>query len=141
MGNNETVLVVEDDEDLLATLCSVLSIEGFRVSGVRNAASAHEHLRHRSPDVMLLDLFLDGRLCEEFLEELACSADAPPLVLCSATHRMGTKFSNRYAVSFIAKPFDVEQLVDAIEDAQRAGRRPSRAMPMSMPTGHLLGAP
>lgn len=132
MAINDKVLVVEDDADLLTTMCSVLTTAGFVVDGVRDVRAAHERLRREQPDVMLLDLVLDGRHCEELLESLAGDANAPPVVLCSATHRTGSKFSSRYAVSFIPKPFDVDQLIDAIEDARLTGRRPSRPMRVAM---------
>lgn len=129
---NERVLVVEDDADLLAALCDVLSIAGFRVEGVRGTAEASVRLRAGMPDVMVLDLVLDGRACEGFLETLADNEQAPPVVLCSAAHVAGGELSHRYEVSFVAKPFDVDRLLDAIDEAHRRQLRPShRSIPVA----------
>ncbi|MGZ3424079.1 MAG: response regulator [Polyangiales bacterium] len=122
---NERVLVVEDDADLLSALCEVLTGFGFEVDGVRGKAEARARLGQRAPDVMLLDLVLDGEPCEDFLEALADNANAPPVVLCSAAHTEGGEISSRYAVSFVAKPFDIHRLLDAIDEAHRMNLRPS----------------
>lgn len=122
---NERVLVVEDDADLLAALCDVLAIFGFQVEGVRGTAEASERLRCSTPDVMVLDLVLDGQPCAAFLDALADNANAPPVVLCSAAHAEGGELSHRYEVSFVAKPFDVDRLLDAIDEAHRRQLRPS----------------
>jgi DNA-binding response OmpR family regulator len=120
----ERVLVVEHDPDLLDVLCTVLTGLGFEVDGVPGAAEATQRLRRSAPDVMLLDVLLDGEECEELLESLG--DDAPPIVLCSATRRAGNDISARYAVPFVEKPFDLDILVEALDDAQRSVRRPSR---------------
>jgi DNA-binding NtrC family response regulator len=122
------VLVVEDDDDLLATLSALLTGQGFLVETARGAKEASERLLRDVPDVMVLDLFLNGRLCEDFIESLVDNIDAPPVVICSATHRVGDDLSSRYAIPFIAKPFDIDALLEAIEEAHRTHRRPSRSM-------------
>jgi DNA-binding NtrC family response regulator len=121
----EHLLVVEDDMDLLSTMCTVLRCCGYEVDGARRLDEASEWLERRSVDVILLDLLLGGGRCDEFLEELARRDAAPATILCSATPRLAKEVAERFAISYVSKPFEMERLLDAIADAHAQHRRPS----------------
>src|SRR5690606_31199014 len=60
-----TILVVEDDPEILESLCDVLELEGYQVVAASNGQQALEQLRRMSrPCLVLLDLMLpvmDGK--------------------------------------------------------------------------------
>ena len=58
-----TVLVVDDEADIRATVSAMLEIEGYEVAEASNGADALVMLEKRRPDLILLDMrmpVLDG---------------------------------------------------------------------------------
>ena len=51
-----TVLVAEDDEDILLLVATRLQRDGFEVVTARNGAEAIDLIRQRRPDVAVLDI-------------------------------------------------------------------------------------
>jgi two-component system, chemotaxis family, chemotaxis protein CheY len=113
-----TVLIVEDDPDLLEVMCFALECEGFRVEAARNGVEALAMLRAgRVPRLVLLDLMMpvmDGRT---FLGELAKIPElgALPVVVLTA----GGPMKVPEAVAVLPKPIDLELLIEAV--AHHAG--------------------
>ena len=52
------VLVVDDEEDIVAYLVAVLEDNGFRAVGESNAGAALEVVRKEQPDLILLDIMM-----------------------------------------------------------------------------------
>lgn len=62
-GPTARVLVIDDDEHILALLTEALSSEGYEVAAAMDGAAGIGAIRKRRPDVILLDLMmpmLDG---------------------------------------------------------------------------------
>ncbi len=56
----ETILVVEDEEDIRELLKYNLEKEGYQVFGAATGEEALQAVRDRLPDLILLDLMLPG---------------------------------------------------------------------------------
>ncbi len=54
------VLIVDDQECIRELVAEELIREGYQVAGVSDAESINGHLRASRPDLVLLDLYLDG---------------------------------------------------------------------------------
>ena len=54
------VLIVDDQDCIRELVAEELIREGYQVAGVGNAESINGHLRTSRPDLVLLDLYLDG---------------------------------------------------------------------------------
>jgi len=54
------ILIVDDQPSFRELLSEELTHEGYRVSSIGDAESIHGHLRDSRPDLVLLDLCLDG---------------------------------------------------------------------------------
>jgi two-component system chemotaxis response regulator CheY len=109
------VLVVDDEVAVLQTIADALTDEGYAVVTARNGALALQRVRDRRPDVVLLDLMMpvmDGwtflRLCRT---DPGC-ADVPVVVLSAVNHMAITSLQ---ADAFVAKPFDLGDLLAAVE--------------------------
>ena len=110
-----TVLVVDDDLDIRATLAQVLREEGFRVCTASNGLEALEKVADERPDLVLLDLMMPVLNGWEVLETLKrCRGDLP-IVVVSAFRAPG--------VELIEKPISYERLMRLL-DAVRS-RTPS----------------
>lgn len=107
------VLVVEDRGSIRLLLEVALAREGWRVRSVPMAELALEALATEVPDVVLVDLLLPGQRGDEFiatLRELPGGRDIPVIVLSGIE---GGLLASRAAGAqdFLAKPFDVEELL------------------------------
>jgi two-component system, OmpR family, alkaline phosphatase synthesis response regulator PhoP len=58
--SKETILIVEDEEDLLELLQYNLSKEGYSVTGVNSGEEALEQIKIFIPDLVIVDLMLPG---------------------------------------------------------------------------------
>lgn len=112
-----SIVVIEDERDVLRLLCDVLESDGFEVIGVGRPDQVQRVAQTAHPDVFLLDLMLPGmsgielarRLRElGYLQEPMIAMSASPRML-NAAHRSGL-FQET-----LAKPFDLSTLLDTVE--------------------------
>jgi len=83
------ILVVDDDEALLTSLCELLASDGFEAEGVGSAEAALECLRSKTYHLVLCDLQLPGRNGLSLVRTLreACPATAAVLITGHGTIR------------------------------------------------------
>ena len=119
-----TALVVDDDPSIRAMLALVLEDEGFRVETAANGAEALASLRANPPSGILLDMMMPVMDGAAFLR--AWRSEAPhrrvPVVVMSANCTAGEALGLG-AVAFVAKPFDINQLVHVVDATFRTGQR------------------
>ncbi len=60
-GTAPKILVVDDEEDIVAYLTAVLEDNGFRAVGVSNPAAALDTIQAERPDLILLDIMMPGQ--------------------------------------------------------------------------------
>ena len=113
-----TVLVVEDDEGVAAIILEVLKQADHHPVHVRSLDAARDYIDRQQPDVITLDLQLDGELGSDLLGELAGQMGMPPIVVVSAS-RLAEGIAGEHGVTFVRKPFDIDDLTHAIERAAR----------------------
>jgi DNA-binding response OmpR family regulator len=104
-----SVLLVEDDPDVLEATSLVLEGEGFTVHTARDLASARALGAAHPGCITLLDLSLDGDLAA-FIPELRALCRGPVL-LFSAGDRLSEKAAALGADGAVPKPFDIDRLV------------------------------
>jgi DNA-binding response OmpR family regulator len=128
-----TIVLVEDDAAVAYMLTDVLESSGYRVREAASGAAARALVEQRQPDLIILDLVLpdeDGLVLCSVLKNLA---DVPILV-CSGTQRRRDAFLSLKlgADDFIAKPFDVYDLLARVEVLlRRASQRYSGTLGVS----------
>lgn len=114
----KTVLVVEDEPAVRAMLSLVLETRDYRVVRAEDGQQALVKVQTERPDAILLDLMLpkvDGFSVIEALYHDARSARIPIIVM-SAGHRL-EMMGKRGVSAFLSKPFDIDGLLRALEDA------------------------
>ena len=112
---SKTILIVDDDIDLLDLLRCSFTTAGFSIVTATNGLDALKLARSRSPDLILLDLVLpelDGfHVCETLRRERATAA-TPIIMLTGLTSQL-----NRFAGlgcganDYVMKPIAPEQIV------------------------------
>lgn len=120
-----TVLVIEDDASLRQTIQEVLEFEGYRVVTAADGEEALAQLDRAAPGVILLDLMMPRMNGYQFAEALAHSPRhaATPIVLLTADGRAPEKASEVNATGWLNKPFSIDELVRAVDEALHAPPR------------------
>ncbi len=112
------VLVVDDEADIRATVTAMLEIEGYDVDEAANGADALHAIEEHAPDLILLDMrmpILDGW---GFASELRRRGHRTPIVVMTAARDAARWASEIAASAFVAKPFGLDDLINAVERAR-----------------------
>jgi DNA-binding response OmpR family regulator len=111
------VLVVEDDRSLCSVLASHLGARGHEVRTAASAEDASELLGSGyRPSIVVLDLNLPGDTGWALLRSgPLADADAPPVVVVTATHVSPSRLREFAVAGYLPKPFALETLVSTIE--------------------------
>ena len=122
-GDMLSILVVEDDEGTAELVRTILNlVPGWGATVVHDAAAAREVFRHVRIEVLVLDEGLPGIAGPELLELLRRDPhwDEPPVILMSAQvdePALRDVLRHDGGIRFIRKPFDVDDLVRAVQRA------------------------
>lgn len=109
------ILVVEDEPELQAVVAYVLQDEGYRVLTASDGRQAIDRAREARPALVLLDMGLPVLSGEEVAAELGrLYPDPPPVVVMSAAGTVVERARRVGAASYIAKPFDLDELTAAV---------------------------
>lgn len=112
------ILIVEDDHDTLAVLSDILQQDGYEVTALNYTESITNSILQYQPDLVLLDFLLaginGGELCHEIkMHKEFC---AIPVILLSAFPRVLDSLGDYGSDAFIAKPFDIADLLKKVKD-------------------------
>jgi two-component system response regulator MprA len=106
------ILVVEDDNRLLAVLEDVLRAQGYEMRTARDGIAAIRQLLTFSPEVVLLDLEMPGMNGHEFMAWMMENAVRIPVLVASCNDDV--KPADLGVAGKISKPYDLDQLLAAI---------------------------
>jgi CheY-like chemotaxis protein len=119
-----TVLVVEDEEDIRASLRSLLEAAGYAVATAADGGEALDHLRAASPlpVLILLDLVMPGMGGWSFLEERRQDPvlSAVPVVVLSAMAGPTRDAPYASVAALLRKPADPEVVLEAVRRFARS---------------------
>jgi DNA-binding response OmpR family regulator len=112
------ILVVDDDIDILTVVQLVLESNGFEVIAISNWKQIYPQIDAFTPDLVLLDVSLgtqDGRnICKQLKSNNKTKHIS--VILFSANHNVEKSVSECLADSFISKPFDINNLIEGINN-------------------------
>ena len=119
MEQARSVLLVDDQEEILTVATSYLSSQGFEVSTTSLWTEAIAQLEEATPDIVLLDLYLptvQGDVLLEFIREQ--HPELPVVILSSdITPEKIDELGGLGANGFIRKPFEGDDLLLVMEQA------------------------
>jgi len=112
------ILVVDDDIDILTVVQLVLDSNGFEVSAISNWQNIYKQIDTFKPDLILLDVSLGTQDGRNICKQLKSNNDTKKIsvILFSANHNVHTSIPECLADSFIAKPFDINDLIEGINN-------------------------
>jgi two-component system response regulator PrrA len=135
-----TVLLVDDDEDLLASVERGLRLSGFRVLIARDGAAALRCVGEESPDAIVLDMnmpVLDGA---GVVTALRAMGNEVPICVLSARSSVGDRIAGLEsgADDYLVKPFVLAELVARIRALlRRRSDTGERSIPGAIAVGPL----
>ncbi len=118
----KTILVVDDDRELSDGLRAVLERQGYHVLQAINGIQAKEVVYRQRPDLVILDMMMPRMGGFPVLEHFRDKPDAPPIIMITANEGSRHKAYAEWlgVVSYIRKPFAMEELLEAVAGAFRA---------------------
>jgi CheY-like chemotaxis protein len=119
-----SVLVVDDEPQVVWMLQFSLEAEGFQTFAARDGRTALDELRQHRPQLMLLDIMMpvmDGWSVLQEIRDLP-EGERPRVVVVSAraSLRDRAKAAELGAEAFVAKPFNVDDLLGVLNRLKRA---------------------
>ena len=126
MGTKTTsqILVVDDEPQVVWMLQFSLEAEGYQTLSARDGRAALDEVREHHPAVVLLDIMMPVMDGWAFLEELqALPADERPRVIVVSARsslRDRAKAAELGADAFVAKPFNVDDLLIVLHEIEQA---------------------
>ncbi len=116
----KTILFVEDEEELLTTVTTLLRDQGYTVIDRVSAEEGLEVVEKETPDLLLVDIKLPGIDGLEFFREVRKQErlSTKPFVFLTAFNNLKAAMEARKqgATEYITKPFDLEYLITRIRD-------------------------
>jgi|GEM_PF-976329 len=116
--NKVDIMVIDDDSLVREMLADGLSEAGYKVGAAKDAVEALKNLDHFHPSLILVDIMMPGMDGIEFSETIRKNAptqDIPFIFISSKVDKETvTRARKSGAAFFIAKPFDMNNLVERI---------------------------
>ena len=122
MSERQTILVVEDDEDLRRLFRTALVLAGYDVVEAGDGLEALLRIDQAPPDLVVLDIVLprlSGIAVQQEIAAQAVTRQIPIVVITGS----GMEPSEMQVACFLRKPVSPEQLVDVVEQCLHSGAR------------------
>jgi CheY-like chemotaxis protein len=109
------ILIVDDDPTILKVVRDILESEGYRVRVATNGAAALHAILDVKPSLVLLDMRMPIVNGWDFVREIRARNIAVPIVVMTAARDAEAWANEIGAVGFLAKPFDLPDLLQAVD--------------------------
>ena len=133
------VLALDDEQDIVDTICAIGVRAGFRAVSSTSAARFRELIETERPDVIVLDLQMPGQDGVATLRYLADVKVAAKIFLVTGMDERTIASAEQYGlrrglqvVGTLQKPFDPDELLIRLRDYHRSSGRPARAVGRSL---------
>ncbi|MGB9723075.1 MAG: response regulator transcription factor [Chloroflexia bacterium] len=120
-----TILVIEDSSDISRLLEHILRQEGYQTFVADDGPAGWEAFQRLQPDLVLLDVNLPGLSGLELCQQIKRVSGTPVIMLTVQAETEAVRRGLRAgADAYLAKPFEIGQLLAAVEHALRPRIRP-----------------
>jgi len=137
----ETILIIEDEKDIVKMLEYNLKKEGFKTLSVRNGEDAVKITTKEYPDLIILDLMLPGMDGLEVCKALKGDTKTAliPIIMLTAKSQESDKVVGLElgADDYMTKPFSPRELIARIKAVLRRGKEKDK-LPEVLKIGDLI---
>jgi DNA-binding response OmpR family regulator len=110
------ILLIDDEEPLLASLSYYLIKEGYKVTTAADGVTALKVIEKKMPDLIILDLLLPEMDGIELFWRIKAFSDVPILMLTAKDHEADKVWGLKSgADDYVTKPFSTRELIARIE--------------------------
>ena len=119
MAATKTILLVDDNHELIDAMRSMLERQGYQVIQASDGHQGKNLIYQQHPDLVILDMMMPRMGGYPVLEHFRGKADAPPMIMITANEGSRHKAYAEYlgVVEYLRKPFAMEKLIDAVNKA------------------------
>src|ERR1043165_6255721 len=119
-----TLLVIDDEPNILTTVRRSLELEGYAVEVAANGASGLAKIADNDIDLVLLDVMMPGESGIEVLPKIRTASPETVVVMMSgnATIETAVQATKAGAHDFIEKPLSGDKLLITVQNALNFGR-------------------
>src|SRR6201988_2756323 len=122
----DAILIVDDEADIRDLVSGILQDEGFITRSARDSDDALAHVASRRPNLVFLDIWLQGSKLDglQLLDSVKLQHPELPVVMISGHGNIETAVAaiKQGAYDFIEKPFKADRLVLVAERALETSR-------------------
>ncbi len=127
MPSRKTILVIEDEPQIVMGLRDALEFEGFKVASAGKGKEGLALARSEAPDAVVLDLMLPDMNGYAVCEEIRRHSPFVPIIMLTARSQETDKIRglDAGADDYVTKPFSVNELIARIRAIFRRAARGS----------------
>jgi DNA-binding response OmpR family regulator len=127
MPSRKTILVIEDEPQIVMGLRDALEFEGFKVASAGKGKDGLALARSEGPDAVVLDLMLPDMNGYAVCEEIRRHSPFVPIIMLTARSQETDKIRglDAGADDYVTKPFSVNELIARIRAIFRRAARGS----------------
>jgi two-component system response regulator GlrR len=112
-----SILIIDDQSGVRQLISEELILEGHQVRSLGDAESVRGHLQRFRPDIVLLDLYLDGPEGFGVFEDIKCQHPELPVVILTAHDGFVNDPRLCMADGYVIKSFDFTELKATVRHA------------------------
>ena len=119
MTEPKTILLVDDDRDLIDGLQTLLEQHGFRILVANDGNQGRNLIYEKKPDLVILDMMMPRMGGYPVLEHFRGKPEAPPIIMITANEGSRHKAYAEYlgVIDYIRKPFAMDRLLETVHKA------------------------
>jgi DNA-binding response OmpR family regulator len=129
MAHKNSILIVDDEQEVRNLLRILLDDEGYETATAKDGAEALRLLQERPYDVLLLDIKMPGASGFDVLRFVRERHPGTRVIMLTAFAELANAMESRFlgADDFIGKPYDPNEVLMAIERVLGTTGDPSAA--------------
>ena len=111
------ILIVDDDQTIGLMLKDILEFSGHHVIVSQQPKKTKENIKENDIELVLLDKLISGVDGTDVCRKLKQDEEVAhiPVLMMSALHNVDEICKSAGAVDFLSKPFDMETLIEKID--------------------------
>ena len=120
----KNILICDDAAFMRMMIKDILTKNGYNVAGeAENGLKAVEKYNETKPDLVMMDITMPEMDGIAALKRIKIIEPKAKIIICSAIGQKDkvVEAIEEGALSFIVKPFEADQLIDAVEQAMGVG--------------------
>jgi len=119
--NSTSILILDDEPIVSKRLKPSLEKKGYEVETYTESSAALQRIRERNFDIVITDLKMEGLSGMEILAEVKKRSPATEVIVITgfATMETAKESFQKGVLDFLAKPFKLSEIIEAIQRAEK----------------------